>query len=490
MALMVAGKDRAESRRLQRMAEEGHLRRLYSGIYTDDLDSPIEADTRRHLNELCGLIMPGCIVSHRSAMEQRPTTGGQYFVTGPYRRDLELPGVKVRAIKGPGPLPSDVRIPHRHGDVYVSGQARCLLENLQPSRGELAERRTLGVEFVERWLDRFITNHSTTEVTRLRTVAREIAESIGLTEEWRKLDGLIGALLGTRRGNLVTPAAIARAARLPYDSERLELFESLARELQKNPVFVPAVDAQVDAQLQAFIETYFSNFIEGTEFDINVALDIVVNGRPLKYREDDSHDILGTYRAILRSKHEPALPESAETFVQRLREWNRQVIESRLDKTPGEFKTETNRAGQTVFVQPELVTGTLIKGYEYIMSATTPANRAALAMFVVAEVHPFNDGNGRTARIAMNHFLTNANLTRIIIPTIYRDDYVTSLKAMTNGHPTPLSRMLSYAARFSRWLDMSAKDRCFAALDRSNALKEDHKQFRLTFDDSHVYETE
>ena len=32
------------------------------------------------------------------------------------------------------------------------------------------------------------------------------------------------------------------------------------------------------------------------------------------------------------------------------------------------------------------------------MSAATPANRAALAMFVVTEVHPFTDGNGRTQR--------------------------------------------------------------------------------------------
>jgi hypothetical protein len=430
--------------------------------------------------------LPGCIVSHRSAIEQRPTAGGQYFVTGPYRRDVDLPGVKVRAAKGPGPLQSDVRIPHRHADIYISGQARALLENLQFSRGEPAERRTLGVEFVEQWLDRFIASHSSSEVNRLRDASREIAGLIGMTEHSQKLDGLLGVLLGTRKGKLVTPVAIARAARQPYDSERLPLFESLARELQQSPLFVPPADPRADAQLQAFVETYFSNFIEGTEFDIDVALDIVVNGRPLKYREDDSHDILGTYQAILGSKRDSSLPESAESFVQRLREWNRQVIESRHDKTPGEFKTEANRAGQTVFVQPELVLGTLVRGYEYIMSATTPANRAALAMFVVAEVHPFNDGNGRTARIAMNHFLTNANLTRIIVPTIYRDDYITSLKAMTNGHAAPMPRMLSVAARFSRWLDMSTKDRCFAALERSNALQEDHKQFRLTFDDSHL----
>ena len=151
-------------------------------------------------------------------------------------------------------------------------------------------------------------------------------------------------------------------------------------------------------------------------------------------------------------------------------DWNRQVIESRKDKLPGEFKTEVNRAGQTVFVHPDMVLGTLLKGYEIIMSAATPANRSALAMFVVAEVHPFTDGNGRTARLAMNHFLTNAQLTRIIVPTVYRDDYISALKAMTNGQPTPLSRMLTRAARFSRWLDMSSKESCFAALAQSNAM--------------------
>jgi fido (protein-threonine AMPylation protein) len=59
-----------------------------------------------------------------------------------------------------------------------------------------------------------------------------------------------------------------------------------------------------------------------------------------------------------------------------------------------------NGDGNTVFVSPALVVGTLEKGYEIIMSAATSGNRAALAMFVIAEVHPFTDGNGRTARFS------------------------------------------------------------------------------------------
>lgn len=213
------------------------------------------------------------------------------------------------------------------------------------------------------------------------------------------------------------------------------------------------------------------------------AHDIVVQGRPLQYREDDSRDILGTYQAILKSKADPAIPQNFAAFATRLQTWNRRVIESRWAKHPGELKSEGNRAGNTVFVTPELVVGTLEKGYEIIMSAATPEQRAALATFVVSEVHPFADGNGRTSRLALNLFLTQARLTRIIIPTVYRDDYLSALKAMSStAHPVPLVRMLSRAARFSRWLDMRSKESAFAALKKSHAL-EQPASARLTFDE-------
>jgi hypothetical protein len=136
-----------------------------------------------------------------------------------------------------------------------------------------------------------------------------------------------------------------------------------------------------------------------------------------------------------------------------------------------------------------MVLGTLLKGYEFIMRAETPADRAALTTFVVAEVHPFTDGNGRTARVAMNHFLTNAGLTRVIIPTVFRDDYLTALNAMSsNAYPVPLLRMLTRAARFSRWLDLSSVSRCFAALTSSHAMAKPNEA-RLTFDDGQLEPT-
>lgn len=467
------------------MAQEGQLRRIYQAIYTDDLDQPIETITRRELYALCALIAQGAIISHRSALESGPTKSGNYYLTGAYRRRIELPGAHLRIAEGPGAFSSDIRIPTFGGDTFVSSQARALLENLTSSRGDPAEKRTLGAIAVEEWLDRFIGRDVGGAINGIRDAARGIAKPLGLEKEFVQLDATIGALLGTRTARLSAPVAIARAARKPYDIARLELFDVLAAELQRNPLQVSPENPNTYPYLQAFVETYFSNSIEGTEFEIEEAHDIVVNGRPLRYREDDSHDILGTYQAILKSKQSPVVPADSEDFVEQLRHWNRQVIESRKDKSPGELKTKPNRAGQTYFVSPEMVLGTLTKAYEIIMSAATPANRAALAAFVVAEVHPFTDGNGRTARVAMNLFLTQAGLTRIVVPTVFRDDYISALQALSGNSPTPIPfvRMLARAARFSHWLDMSSTENCFAALTRSKAM-ERPELAQLTFEDS------
>jgi len=42
-------------------------------------------------------------------------------------------------------------------------------------------------------------------------------------------------------------------------------------------------------------------------------------------------------------------------------------------------------------------------------------------MFMISEVHPFNDGNGRIACVMMNAELVRADQSHIIIPTVFRE---------------------------------------------------------------------
>ena len=68
MPLIVAQKDRSAARTLQRRVEQGELRRVYAGIYTDDLVTPLNALCRREFYTLCALLASGAVISHRSGL--------------------------------------------------------------------------------------------------------------------------------------------------------------------------------------------------------------------------------------------------------------------------------------------------------------------------------------------------------------------------------------------------------------------------------------
>lgn len=48
-------------------------------------------------------------------------------------------------------------------------------------------------------------------------------------------------------------------------------------------------------------------------------------------------------------------------------------------------------------------------------------------MFLISEVHPFLDGNGRMTGFMTNTKLLKQGQSKIIIPTVYRDDDMTAL---------------------------------------------------------------
>lgn len=474
MALLSAPhQDASAARLLQRRAAAGQLRRVCAGLYTDDLSTPLETLVRRELFSIVAALAPGAIISHRSALESGISPAGEVHLTGAYRRTIALPGLRLIIRRGSGPLPQDIHVPTPFGMAHRSAEVRAVLENLQTARGPLERRHTLGPAAIEERLERLLAREGRDALNRFRDTASAASTALGLAAEFQRLSAIIGALLGTRRTNLSHPRAIARAAGEPYDAARVELFIRLAAYLESNPPNIPAAASVVDSSLAGFVESYFSNFIEGTRFGLEEAYEIVNAHRPLAYREDDSHDVIGTFNAIVDSITRPALPADFSAFTLQLQNWNRQVIFSRAAKSPGQWKVEPNRAGGTVFVAPELVRGTLRRGYELAMAANSPAARCAMMMFVVSEVHPFNDGNGRTSRLAMNLVLSNAGRVRIIIPTVFREDYLLALKALTNhAEPEPYVRMLSRAGRFSGWLDFSSRAVLFRQLTESNALSE------------------
>ncbi|RKX68737.1 MAG: cell filamentation protein Fic, partial [Spirochaetes bacterium] len=191
-------------------------------------------------------------------------------------------------------------------------------------------------------------------------------------------------------------------------------------------------------------------------FEIEEAEEIVFDRKIPADRPGDAHDILGTFNIVADKNEMRSVPSSEAELPQFLKRRHHILMEGREDRHPGFFKTKINRAGNTIFVHPDDVAGTLEKGFALYHSLDPGLQRAVFIKYLISEVHPFEEGNGRISRIMMNAELTSEKLSTIIIPTVYREDYLLALRALTRrSRPAPLVRMLLEAQAFSADVDFS-----------------------------------
>jgi hypothetical protein len=472
--------DQKVTRAVHRDVKVGRLRKLASRLYTRNLTDPPRVIVRRNLWQIVGGYFPGALIADRTALENQPAPDGSVCLIAEARRGVILPGLKLRPRLGVPPLKTDQPF---IGGLYLSSTPRAVLENMRASRargGMVA--RTLSRGDIETGLDNTLRLGGEAALRNLRGGIRAIASRLALKREAAELDAMIGTLLGTRAGRMVSRQGKARRAGRPYDPDRVKLFAVLHKALRERAPTIrpaPSRDATANATL-AFFDAYFSNFIEGTEFEVDAAADIVFRGRIPRDRLADAHDVLGTWRLVSDSEEMRQTPATAAALAQLLRRRHAVVMERRPDKAPGLFKTAGNRAGGTIFVAPALVEGTLDQGFALLRSLESPFQRAVFMMFLVSEVHPFADGNGRIGRIMMNAELVAEGEERIVIPTVYRNNYLVALRALSQtGNAEPLIRTLDFAQRWALavpWGDLATTQRalesCHAFLDPAVAEAE------------------
>jgi hypothetical protein len=456
----------AASRALRR----GEIRRLARGLYTTNLDEPAEQLLRRRWIDVVPLYFPGAVIVDRSAVEGRPASDGSLILdngpNSPQPKPVALPGLWLRPRSGPGPLEGDMPF----GALYRSGEARTALDNVRSSRARKGVARTLSSAELEEWLERIARNRGEEDLLRIRDQARALAPLLEAQAEQERLDRLIASLLGTGDTRLVTEPGRARGRREPFDAARVSLFEALHGALVG--YIAPRRPERADPnRVFAFFEAYFSNFIEGTEFEVEEAEEIVFAGVIPEDRPEDAHDVLGTFGVVTDPSLRTRVPTDADDFIELLRILNQRILEARPDKRPGEWKRQANRAGGTSFVAPDLVPGTLREAWSFYSTLPPGSPRAVFALFASSEVHPFADGNGRVSRALLNAELSAAEQCRVVIPLCFRSDYLGALRALSRqGRPEPLIRAIERAQHWSSLVDWSTLEATMAQLAQTNAL--------------------
>lgn len=481
-----ARKYAAMDERAARMDRSGEpLRKIYERVYTTNLRDSEEAIVQRNIWEILGTLFPGMVISARSAAlmglaKDAPGGPGFVFLTGSYRRGFSLPGVEIRVTEGPGKLPGDFDFM----GLSVASPARQCLENLMPSRARGGIARSTGRKAVEEYLLRRCQVAGEESLNEIRDNARQLKETLGAGAQFEELNGIIGALLKSRTAtDLVTENARSMAAGGAFDPECVDRLNLLFSYLASTPM-PTREDHGIGTEAftnTAFIEAYFSNYIEGTEFLIGEAEDIVFNGVIPQHRPLDGHDILSTFNILSDVSAMKAIPKDFDSFVGLIRNRHKNLMGHRTDLDAGEFKTTLNRAGNTVFVHPQRVMGTLRRGFEMLEGLTHPLARGAFLHYLVSEVHPFSDGNGRLSRIMLASELTVGGLSRVVIPTVFRDDYLGGQRALSrHNDPEPNFRMLNRAQEVTAQIVESDRERCIARWASTHAFVEASRDAQLT----------
>lgn len=226
---------------------------------------------------------------------------------------------------------------------------------------------------------------------------------------------------------------------------RIKDAENLRREISaRRPLSRHAL-----AQLKEYYRvglTWSSNALEGnslTETETKIVLEdgITIGGKPLK----DHFEAIGHSNAFDLLYRLAQKPDMAERHILDLHK----LFYFRIDpKNAGRYR----RVGVVVtgstlkFPKPaelKKVMQDFVAEIPMKRATSHPIEFAAWLHIALVSIHPFVDGNGRTARLLMNLALLRSGYPVTIIPPVVRGDYIEALKASNVGDNHPFINLLS-----------------------------------------------
>jgi Fic family protein len=210
---------------------------------------------------------------------------------------------------------------------------------------------------------------------------------------------------------------------LPSKHQRLAALRPLS------PEAVASLAAAWDVRM-----VYESNAIEGNSLTLSetervLSQGVTVSGKPLK----DHLEALNLAKAWEQVK---AMAKTDAFLTERhLLDLHRIVLTRVEDDCAGSYRHDAVRIAGSHHVPPNAmkVPDMMEELFTGIKNIAEPVERAAKLHHGISRIHPFADGNGRVARLAMNFVLLAAGYPPISIPTDLRQAYYNALEAADSG---------------------------------------------------------
>ena len=257
-------------------------------------------------------------------------------------------------------------------------------------------------------------------------------------------------------------------------------------------------------------EIYHSNRIEGNSLTIGETREVVVNKKELPQRSRRDQLEARNLSAALDFAYETALDDARPVSQTQLRQIHALVMKG-IQSDAGNYRTTQNEIYGSRYLTPEAfqVPARMTELSDYIMAVTSPDNQrdtlpvlsAAAAHAWLAQIHPFSDGNGRSARALMNLILIRNHYYPCVITEDDRSRYINALEESQGSDLTPLVELvfenLEESLRDKEWLASLVTRLEFSVINRvrdeydvwRNALDHLKSQFKLNVDNINAMKT-
>lgn len=210
----------------------------------------------------------------------------------------------------------------------------------------------------------------------------------------------------------------------------------------------PAAVARLNDQLT--VEwIYNSNAIEGNTLSLQETRLILETGLTVGGKSLREHFEVTNHREAIR--YVEALVDGNEPVTAfRVRQVHRLVLAGIDDDSAGHYRILPVRITGSAHVPPEAwLVGQCMDDWQTWLTgearALHPVARAAEAHHRLVAIHPFLDGNGRTARLVMNLLLLQEGYPPAIILRVNRRQYYRVLARSDGGNVAPLVNFVGRA---------------------------------------------
>ena len=211
------------------------------------------------------------------------------------------------------------------------------------------------------------------------------------------------------------------------------------------------LDENILKQIKAYFKisfTYTSNALEGNSLSLNETKIIIEDGITIGGKSVKDHlEVIGNSNAydLLFDIANRNVPISEDIIFEL-----HKMLYSNIDKkNAGKYRDCNVLITGSEFelpkfnIVPQLMTE-FVQNIEINKGEMHPIEFAAWLHEKLVSIHPFIDGNGRTARLLMNLALLNAGYNIITIPPVVRNDYITGLQdAQLKNNIVPFTNFIS-----------------------------------------------